>query len=503
MARQPVNWPAEESEQPIGGGVIAVLKSKPSHTGYTPYISHGYYDSTPNPLARLRAQATKLRALAIAPLPVAGAILLIGIILLNLFWVIDHPASPTDLGSLKDLGSFLHSGAAHREGLNPYAYHPLIQPLPISQEGLNLNPPISVYAFDLLSRFDPSAVKVGFIAISCLSYFGAVFALMRAYPEKRTLLVALSMIALAGFWHMLWYLQLYAPLLLGVVAAWLLIRNGNLFWGGILIGLVIALKPNYAVVPLILLAAGHYRIALLAIGAAACISAIPLLLDGPQIYRQWLELSIQFPGLTWTSNASLASAGARLGVPFLGTMFAGIVLLAVLYVTWRIRPSPLNAMACGLLTVLLLGPVSWAGYTLFLLPFLFSRKWDRVTWAAVLLLAAPFSPEGAVSSVSRTSSSIGLAFPPFRALHDWALNVSGWLSTAAANVGATIAEPARGLWNAPLQAATQTGAALAPLALALLSSIYAWAVLLLLVRFIWEQARERPAAIPARIRRVT
>jgi hypothetical protein len=266
----------------------------------------------------------------------------------------------------------------------------------------------------------------------------------------------------------------------------------------VLIGLVIALKPNYAVVPLILLAAGHYRIALPAIGAAAVVSTVPLLLDGPQIYAQWLELSVHFPGLTWTSNASLASAGARLGVPFLGTMFAGMVLLAVFYVTWRIRPSALNAMACGLLTVLLLGPVSWAGYTLFLLPFLFSRKWDRVTWVAVVLLAAPFSPEGAVSSVSRTSSSIGLALPPVRVLNDWAHSVSGWVSLAAADIGTSVAEPARGLWNAPVQAATQTGSALEPFALALLSSIYVWAVLLLLVRFIWEQARDKPALIPYR-----
>src|SRR5688572_32820293 len=99
-------WPAEESEEPIGGGVIAVLKSKPSHTGYTPYISNGYYDSTPTPLFRLRAQAARLRTVTIAPLPVAGAILLVRIILLNLFWVFDHTASPTDLGTLNALGSF-------------------------------------------------------------------------------------------------------------------------------------------------------------------------------------------------------------------------------------------------------------------------------------------------------------------------------------------------------------------------------------------------------------
>ena len=119
MARQPVYWPAEDSEQPIGGGVIAVLKSKPSHTGYTPYISRGYYEPVPSPFARMRALTSKLRSISIAPLPVAARPGPPCNHPPQPVWVLDHPASPTDLGSLKDLGSFLHSGTAHREGLEP------------------------------------------------------------------------------------------------------------------------------------------------------------------------------------------------------------------------------------------------------------------------------------------------------------------------------------------------------------------------------------------------
>jgi hypothetical protein len=173
-------------------------------------------------------------------------------------------------------------------------------------------------------------------------------------------------------------------------------------------------------------------------------------------------------------------------------------MLGVLYVTWRIRPTAHNALACGLLTVLLLGPVSWAGYTLFLLPFLFARKWDRVTWAAVVLLAAPFSPQDSVTSMGRTSSTWGLSIPPVRAMYDWTYGASGWVSSAGTDMGTTIADPMGWLWNAPWQLATHAATFLQPLTDALMGSVYVWAVLLLLMRFMWEQTREQPAPIPYR-----
>jgi len=129
------------------------------------------------------------------------------------------------------------------------------------------------------------------------------------------------------------------------------------------------------------------------LGTAALISAIPVLISGPLIYRQWLELIGSFDGLVWTSNASIVSAGARLHVPVLGYALAAMTLVVVLYWQWRFQPPVLQSCAAAITAAVLIGPVSWAGYTLFLLPYLFSQRWDRRLWTAVVMLDMPFAPK--------------------------------------------------------------------------------------------------------------
>jgi hypothetical protein len=189
---------------------------------------------------------------------------------------------------------------------------------------------------------------------------------------------------------MVYYLQIYAPLLLMMIGAWMLLRREKFVLAGLLIGIVIAVKPNYALVPLMLLAAGYGRIALPAITVAAGISAVPLVLEGPAIYREWLDLTVGFDGLEWTSNASLMAVGEHLGAPMIGRTLAVAVTLGILWVEKRYRPPPLDALTLALIAVVLFGPVSWAGYTLFLLPFLFSREWDRLTLISIAGLSVPF-----------------------------------------------------------------------------------------------------------------
>jgi hypothetical protein len=327
-------------------------------------------------------------------------------IIFNLIWVASTLDGP------KDLDSFLHSGAAFGAGLNPYAYHPNLDPQPISTDALNLNPPISIYLFEPLSRVNSDFVEAGFIVVSVLLCTIAVGALLKAYPDKQNLVVILAILSMAGFWHMLWYLQIYAPLILAVTGSWLMMRKGNLLMAGILIGLLVAMKPNYALVPLALLAARHTRVALPAIVTAALISAIPLVLEGPKIYEQWLDLSLSFQGVGWASNASLMSVGERFGAEDLGKSAAVLLVAGVLYALWRWRPALEDATAISLLTVLLFGPVSWAGYTLLLLPYLMSKRWDRMTWFAVLLLDMPFAPQKAGNAIGQGWMDLNLSWPP-------------------------------------------------------------------------------------------
>jgi len=308
-------------------------------------------------------------------------------IALNLAWVV------TMRSGLKDLGSFLHSGAGYRLGLNPYHYESWLLPQPVSVQGLNLNPPISVYGFDYLSRLPAGRVEAMFLVGSLLLLALSVGLLMAAYPDKRNVFVLLAVLSLAGVWHMVWYLQLYAPLILAITCSWLLMRRGNLLAAGVMLGLVVAIKPNFGVVILALLAARHFKVALPALGTAAIISAAPLLISGPLIYEQWIELATSFKGLVWTSNASLVSAGARFHQPLVGYALASVALLLMLYWQWRFRPPVLQSTAAAITAALLIGPVSWAGYTLFLLPYFFSQRWDRRLWTAVVMLDMPFAPK--------------------------------------------------------------------------------------------------------------
>jgi hypothetical protein len=386
--------------------------------------------------------------------------LIVGLVVnvtINAAWVI------TALGGLKDLDSFLHSGAAYAKGLDPYEYYWWLKPSPISAEALNLNPPISVYFFDFLSSMNRGFLGTAFL-LGAIGMVGVcVGMLMRAYPDKRHWLLPLLVAGMAGIWQMLWYLQIYAPLLVAMTGAWLALRKENWLLGGLLLGVVIAIKPNYALLALIMIAAGHYRPTIAAVVTAGVISIVPLLIDGPHIYWQWLHLTESFNGYGWTSNASLTSVGERLNSVMVGQVAGVALALCVLYLARRWRPDTLATMALGTMSVILVGPVSWAGYTLLLLPYLFSTRWDRWTWIAVCLLVMPFAP-------GRAADALG-----FGSLGFGHVSLDGGDSML------------------PLAIVKTLGAVILPV----IGAIYAWAVLILLVRLVMRLGGERGDNLPS------
>jgi hypothetical protein len=198
------------------------------------------------------------------------------------------------------------------------------------------------------------------------------------------------MFALAGFWDTLFLGQIYLPLVLAGVAAWLLLERGEAIGAGILIGLVVAIKPNFLVWPVLLFLAGHRAPALIATATAAVISAIPLAIDGPEIYRRWIELvASDRERAFFLTNASLSGLAARAGVPALGLVLSAALLGSLaLWALWR-KPSVMRASAFALVASLLASPVGWIHYTLFLLPVLLSY-WNRPAMRLVgLLLIVP------------------------------------------------------------------------------------------------------------------
>lgn len=297
---------------------------------------------------------------------------------------------------LWDFGSFLESGRAAREGLNPYGIYPLT--FHVVMPGFeawnpNLNPPISALLFQLFDLAEPRRMFRIWYGISVALYGATVALLLIRYREVPSLVVAICAFALAGFWDTLLLGQIYIPLVLAGAAGWLLLERGATIWAGILIGAVVAIKPNFAVWPVLLLLSGYFRPAMVALITAAIISVVPAVVLGPEVYRQWFELiATDTERAFFLTNASLSGLAARAGVPSFGLVLS--VLLLGASALWALagRRSMIEVSAMALVIALLASPIAWVHYTLFLLPVLISRwRLEGVRLVtALLIVPVPF-----------------------------------------------------------------------------------------------------------------
>ncbi|MFC1460446.1 glycosyltransferase family 87 protein [Microvirga arabica] len=291
---------------------------------------------------------------------------------------------------LWDFGSFVASGRAASEGLNPYGIYPLT--LRVELPGFeswnpNLNPPISALLFQAFDAADPYVTYQAWRWISVIVYAGAVLLLVsRVSNRVEALIIAVWAFALAGFWDTLFLGQIYLPLVLAGVAAWLLLERRAGLWAGLLIGVVVAMKPNFLVWPVLLLLSGHHRPAMVAFGTAGIISLIPLVIYGPEVYRQWFELvAADGSRALFLTNGSFAGLAARAGVPALGLVLGFLLLAGLAAWAWWRRPDVLTVSALALLASVLASPLGWIHYTLFLLPVIV-RHWHRPAMRLVALL---------------------------------------------------------------------------------------------------------------------
>jgi hypothetical protein len=308
---------------------------------------------------------------------------------------------------LYDYGSFILAGQASEKGLDPYGVHEGL----VEESGLNLgfddrpyspnlNPPVSIYPFRLLAGADPDVTRFGLRAVSAVVYVAACLALMRAYPWQRRPLAVLWLIAGAGFWYTLWMGQIYVLLFGAGLGAWLLLEKGQSpVLAGVLIGVTVAVKPNFALWPLMLLLAGHGWPALWAGITALLISAVPFVIEGPSIYGQWLDAARHYSRGAIAANGSLVGSAARLGFEPAGYALAGVLTLAGAVYAWRLRPGRMEASAAALTVTLLAGPLTWLGYTLFALPVLMSRQWRGWELAVGATLVVPAGLTAAAGEV--------------------------------------------------------------------------------------------------------
>jgi hypothetical protein len=203
--------------------------------------------------------------------------------------------------------------------------------------------------------------------------------------------------ALAPWWvsHAVLLGQVVPVVAAGVVVAWRLARERRDLAAGFALA-VIALKPNTAIlVPFVLLVAGRYRIflALLAAGAVILVAALITMGMGG-VWAYVSQLTGPLP--SWANTLTLHGAlGVRGG---LEAGLRGLIVVASLFVGFRLRESPGMAIAVGTLASLLVVPYIH-GSDLCLLSVVGLILWEdcrqrpwRVTLFALWLAAAQFLP---------------------------------------------------------------------------------------------------------------
>lgn len=298
-----------------------------------------------------------------------------------------------------DFGSFIAAGKMAVEGKNPYAADsPLVfqvesqntdQTLPSP----NLNPPLSIILFKKLANLDSLRAVSAWRITTVFVYGLGIFILTKAYPKFTTPTRILWALCLAGIWNTIALGQIYAPIFILAIGVWIFMEKGYSKLGGIILGTIIAIKPNFVFWLLLLGIAGQITTILSAAVTVLALSLLPIAFFGPQIYQQWLTALSNYPsiGLLIAGNSSLQSLTARFGSSISGIVMSVFLVGVSLYFAYRNKNSPTKINTLGIVGSLLISPFSWSGYTILTLPILFSKaRWNWRHKLTAVILAFPY-----------------------------------------------------------------------------------------------------------------
>jgi hypothetical protein len=308
-------------------------------------------------------------------------------------------------------GSYWASGRAAAHGLNPYAGYPLtfryhLTASPREFVDLNLNTPCLLPLFQALSHFSIGTFIVVWMLGSFLLFVIGAGLLLRRYPRMQNrqilwLLLATSVFETLGGGHV------YALLFFIATVAWIALSDGYEIRGALLIGLLVAIKPNVIVWPIFLYLAGCRRLALRSLFVALAASALPAFLYGPRIYSEWLAALRDDPHWIFTTDISIMAFFSRLGLHTVGAAIAALVALVLACLIWKTKAGLLVTSGVALCASILCSPLAWFDYTLLPAPMFVARRWTRLGTVAAVLLAIPTALPLAMAAGSRLVVMLG------------------------------------------------------------------------------------------------
>lgn len=323
------------------------------------------------------------------------------IICIALIYYVNITFVVSGLQNLMDIGSFIASGQFAAEGKNPYSNDsPLILSVKFpklghSAEAPNLNPPISVLLFEQIAKVPLANTVWLWRILNVIFYLYFFYSLIREAGEKEPNYVwrSIWIFSLAGFWHTIELGQIYILILLVVLGIVINSEKERPIFAGILLGVLIAIKPNFIFWAFALVSAGYHLIFYIAGFTALFISLFPIYSYGFVIYGQWLEASRVFTPnlLILPGNNSIQGLTARFGSSEAGFLINILLLIITLYIINKYKPAIADINTLAIIVSLLISPVAWTGYTLFLVPGLMrQKKWTTQHWLTASIFSIPF-----------------------------------------------------------------------------------------------------------------
>jgi len=212
--------------------------------------------------------------------------------------------------------------------------------------------------------------------------------------------------------------QIYSLLALGLVAAWVADRRGKSTVSGVALGLVLAVKPQFAPVLLWPLVRRRWRSFVAALASGAAATLVGVVVAGPGTLIDWLTYASSRQPNGWVDINTIPGAAARLfrdndwveplarlpwAVPLAFEIAVGIIILTV----WWVRHDPEIGLWALVAASLLAPPVSWHNYLVVLGPGILLLLARGRTLPALLLLALQVIPPYGVLLFYPPGSTVG------------------------------------------------------------------------------------------------
>lgn len=330
-----------------------------------------------------------------------------------------------------DFHAFYESAQAWRLGNDLYA---------TGVEYPNLNPPHFVVAFAVFTWFSEHVAITVFMAINLAATLVAGAIVWRELHLPRSFVPLTIGIAATGLsTGMLFGLEEGHPIglfALCVTAAWASHRQGRLALTGVLLGLLVSVKPFFGCILLVSLVGREWRVILWAVAAGSAAAIAGALLAGPSSVLRWIETGRQVYWFYHPLNASLAGLLSRSGMGWLPWAMLTIALLAGTVAALR-RSASIDAswLAAGLAS-LLVSPLGWAYY----LPLL-AGPLAAVAIRRPVLIVAGLGFIWPVPVIMTLTSGEGLAAATVCSITTWSL-IAMWGTSVHTMVAARSAEAA-------------------------------------------------------------